>query len=369
MFTNVVLAVAAALAGLPAGSADISPPPRQPHPEVYAQPADLFVSPSGSDEGDCTSAAPCRTFNRAYQVARPGDVVEIAGGSYPSQVIGAKADAAPPHVTIREGAGERAIVGNPGARNDCLVFEGAQYVTVAGFETTYTTVDGQAHQCGVAVGRSNAHDIRLVDIDAGMIWFGADDVTVLGGDFGPGVDENTKIEFATGHPPRNIVIDGAVIHDARRSRLHQECVALWGGDGITIRNTHMYNCAVFHLWIVAAAGDTIRNVLIANNLFTQPDSSVETSSAVKVGDHGGMLENIVLRGNRVLTDEVFVVAGYDEGGTGNIRVLDNQTKEPISLGSGENCMVDATYSPKPGVRYECRGNELVTAPILLHHPR
>jgi hypothetical protein len=158
-----------------------------------------------------------------------------------------------------------------------------------------------------------------VDVDAGMIWFGADDVTVLGGDFGPGIDENTKIEFATGHPPRNILIDGAVIHDTRIDDDHQECVALWGGSGVTIRNTHIYNCAVFHIWIDAEAGDTIRDVLIEGNLFTQPGPNPPSiGSTVKVGDHGGTLENIVLRGNRVLVDELFVVLGYDDGGSGDV---------------------------------------------------
>ena len=319
--------------------------------------ADFYVSASGSDETYCTKTAPCRSFDLAYQLAAPGDVIEVAGGSYPSQTITAKPGAAPPYVVIREAPGAQVIVGDPRAEVNCIAFEGARYVTVKGFETTYTTVGGRRHQCGVSIGRGGAHHVTLESIDAGMIWFGADDVRVLGGDFGPAVDENTKIEFGTDHPPRNVLIDGAVIHDARSHQEHPECVALWGGRGVTIRNTHFYNCETFHLWIVTS--DKISDVLIEGNTFTQPDASLAISSTVKVGDQGGTLENIVLRNNRVLVDEVFTLQGYDEGGVGDITVEGNRVAELITLGSRQDCMVDRSYNPRPGVVYVCRGNRLV----------
>ena len=39
----------------------------------------------GSDAGTCTAAAPCRSLDRAYHVAAPGEVVEVAGGAYAAQ--------------------------------------------------------------------------------------------------------------------------------------------------------------------------------------------------------------------------------------------------------------------------------------------
>src|SRR6185437_2543349 len=47
----------------------------------------LYISPSGSDANACTVAAPCRTFNRAYRAAAPGDSVQIGAGTYPAQTI------------------------------------------------------------------------------------------------------------------------------------------------------------------------------------------------------------------------------------------------------------------------------------------
>jgi hypothetical protein len=349
-FCSLLVGIAVALSLAPA--AEGAPQP--------LEPASVFVTPKGSDANPCTRKRPCRSFDRAYHVASPGDTVNVAGGYYPSQTLSRKAHAAPPHVYIRETPGARVIVGNPGAENNCLGFDGAQYVTVRGVATRYTTVGGQRHQCGVSIGRGNAHHVTLIGVNAGMIWFGADNVRVFGGDFGPGIDENTKIEFATGHAPRNILIQGARIHDARMHREHQECIALWGGTGITIRNSHIYNCAVFHLWIVAGRGETIRNIRIENNLFTQPGPRrPHISSTIKVGDHGGRLAKIVLRGNRVLVDEMYIVQGYDEGGIGDIHLLGNRVAEPITLGSRQNCMRMRTYRPKPGVVFQCGLNRLV----------
>ena len=329
-------------------------------PPVFDGSGDLFVAPGGSNSGPCTQAAPCRSFNRAYQLAAPGDVVEVAGGRYRSQIFGPKAGAAAPDVRIVESAGQRVVVGNPGAEDGCLGFEGATHVSVEGVETRYTRVAGRLHQCGVSVGREHSHHVTLKEIDAGMIWFGADDVTVLGGDFGPAIDENTKIEWGSGHAPRNILIDGAVIHDARMYRQHQECLALWGGLNVTVRNTHFYNCAVFHVWINGSAGDVLENITLENNLFTQPGPHPPPiASTIKVGDHGETLKNIVIRGNRVLVDDIYVPIGYG-GGKGDVHLFDNEVTQGISLGSGQNCMRDATYTPRPGVLYECTGNRLIS---------
>ena len=362
-FILALVLLALAIHAATQSSGPVAGPPEQAAPaEQVAEPrapADLFVSPTGSNAGLCTEDAPCRSFNRAYQVAAPGDIVDVAAGSYPSQILYRKANAQPPHVVIRPEEEARVVVGDEGATVGCMGFEGATYVTVEGMETAYTTVGGRRHQCGISVGRGRAHDVTLVDIDAGMIWFGADDVTVRGGDFGPSVDENMKIEYGTSHPPRNILIDGAVIHDARSHDQHQECLALWGGRRITIRNSLFSNCETFHIWLEAGGG-VISDVLIEGNTFTQPDPSVGIASTIKLGDHGGELRDVVLRNNRILVDDLYVYQGYGEpDSTGSITIEDNEVASPISLESGDDCMVDATYTPKPGLVYTCRGNRLV----------
>ena len=71
--------------------------------------ATRYVSPSGSDGSACTASSPCRSLNRGYQVARPGDVVQVAGGSYGGQRI-VHSSKGGPRVTIQPAPGARPVL-------------------------------------------------------------------------------------------------------------------------------------------------------------------------------------------------------------------------------------------------------------------
>src|SRR5262249_2783367 len=64
-----------------------------------------FVTSTGSDSNACTSASPCRSINRPYQLAAPGDTIQVAAGSYGAQTIAFRASMAAPGVTIQPAAG------------------------------------------------------------------------------------------------------------------------------------------------------------------------------------------------------------------------------------------------------------------------
>src|SRR4051812_6242229 len=74
----VLLVGACGSAGNPADPADSGTP---------TGPADWFIAATGSDTNDCREASPCLTFNRGYQVAAPGQIVEVAAGTYAAQRI------------------------------------------------------------------------------------------------------------------------------------------------------------------------------------------------------------------------------------------------------------------------------------------
>ncbi|MDX6631805.1 MAG: hypothetical protein QOH00_4051, partial [Gaiellales bacterium] len=68
----------------PPGGGPTSPtPPPEPPPIVPS----VFVATGGSDGAPCTRARPCASFDRAYRVARPGEGVEVAGGTYAPQTV------------------------------------------------------------------------------------------------------------------------------------------------------------------------------------------------------------------------------------------------------------------------------------------
>ena len=51
---------------------------------VGASAATRYLSPSGSDAGNCLST-PCATFARAYGQAAAGDVIVVGPGVYPAR--------------------------------------------------------------------------------------------------------------------------------------------------------------------------------------------------------------------------------------------------------------------------------------------
>src|SRR6059058_3460507 len=62
------------------------------------------VATSGADSGTCVTTA-CKSFGYAYQQSAPGDVVQVAGGSYGSQSIPTVSGRGAPAVVFQPAAG------------------------------------------------------------------------------------------------------------------------------------------------------------------------------------------------------------------------------------------------------------------------
>ncbi len=178
-----------------------------------AEPALVHVAPDGDDRRDCLSpATACASFDAGYHAAAPGDVVEVAAGTYPPQTFSVDpSKTSELDVLVRPAPGAQAVVGCHGPDN-CLATEGADHLTVEGIATAYLEpvwVDrlqrSLPRQGGVALDRGS-QDVTFRDLDAGHLWFAAGDSAVLGGDYGPTVDEDSKIAGGDGS---NQLIDGA----------------------------------------------------------------------------------------------------------------------------------------------------------------
>jgi hypothetical protein len=65
----------------------------------------LHVSPYGEAAGPCTTIRPCATFDRAYQLASPGQTVEIESGLYGHQPIYAAEKGSTARVVFRPAPG------------------------------------------------------------------------------------------------------------------------------------------------------------------------------------------------------------------------------------------------------------------------
>ena len=231
---------------------------RYPGPPV--QPGgQLFVSTTGNDSNPCTQAAPCQTFNRAYQVAKLGDVVTVTAGTYPQQTIRQEPSKDTtgdlPDVVFQPAAGATVRVAGLSLGTGCYqagpsCYTGPDHLTIRNMS------DSRSPQ-GPWQMQHETNDATFENIDASN-WYlvGVRDVKVLGGDWGPcsyGVQGclNNKVDMDPGYRNERVMIDGGLYHDIRINTQgqHMECMFLVGGIDITVRNAKFTACEFFDIFV------------------------------------------------------------------------------------------------------------------------
>jgi hypothetical protein len=250
----------------------------------------LVVSPTGDDQScaRAVGARPCATFGRAYALARCGDIVGVSGGSYGQQLLARddrKTGCSNP-VLLEPLAGAAVTVdkillgdffgsGTPGPSG----------VTVRKMAVTEVSI------------WTPASEVTLDQIDGGsFVIQGARNVRILGGDWGPcdssGPSACRTQNFITddtrlGQVSRDILIDGAVIHDYKITAPedHFECLYMTGGTNITIRNTRFANCETYAIYLTPRPWAAFRNLVIERNRFGRTCclGTSDRSSAINFG--------------------------------------------------------------------------------------
>lgn len=227
------------------------------------QPASVFIAPNGSDANPCTRVAPCLTFNRGYQVAQPGEVVEVAAGSYGYQRI----------VQDPTKAGSARVVFRPAAGADVTV-------TSLDFGQTQANVPAPAH--------ITVRDMSFTSIDASVeVWPGSQDIVLVnltghalqllggsqirvdGGDFGKcTVTSDAATNCTSRMVGSDVVIDGASFHDVVHDGTqdpndlnHTEGLFIRGCQGCTVRRSKFWH-------------DTTMDIFIQNCCGLQPNKDV-----------------------------------------------------------------------------------------------
>ena len=243
------------LSGAPAPTPGPDPEP-EPAPPPSTGTASVFVATSGSDANACTAPAPCASFERAYTVARPGDVVQVADGSYGHQTIPLQAaKTSSQDVVIRPAAGASVTL---------------SYLSVYGRH-----VEIRDMRTGGFYVRPGAADLTLRDVvstDASFIT-SADDVSLIGGEIrNADSRDGLQVKMAGGgaHEPTNLLIDGVYIHDITRvsdPTAHTECIQFTAGRNVTIRNSRFVACSTQGVFFKEGLGGQIDGVLVENNWF------------------------------------------------------------------------------------------------------
>jgi hypothetical protein len=332
-------------------------------------PATHFVATTGSDSGECLAASPCQTFNRAYEVADPGEIVDVAGGTYPEQRIEYDADkTSTEDVYFRPAAGQFVDVGDIEAYGSHATFMAMQA------RDTNIPFDGPAAVSDVTFW---GMDGRNFTIDSGQ------QISVVGGDYGPASDcggsyggSNNGIrmnreEGGQKVPPTDILIWGVDIHDVQSYDLvecHIECLIIGGGDNITVRSSAFWNCSIFDIFLQPFNGQ-ISNVTLENNWFatpTDPNGHPNSGRAVEFSG-GGPWRDVLIRHNSVNT-AINLNDSAPDPQYENVSVVGNIAERAVAcyngvsyrynvwFGGGACDPTDVTVSAPPFVRASDHGD-------------
>jgi hypothetical protein len=285
--------------------------------------ANLALAPNGSDSNPCTPAAPCRTFDRAYRLALPGQIVDVAAGTYGAQVISLDpSKMSELDVLLRRRPGETAPV-----------------VVRGSFDVygRHVELQGIRFPWGWSV-RQGAEDVTFRDTQTSVFSIGsARRISILGGEIGPWTATNSgdpKIAKSapTSLPPTEILVDGVRFRDIVRppgSGLHIECLQIGSANGVVVRNSTFERCAVHGVFVQSyGSGYTLANVRIENNVF----GVLEGYHAIKVSVPGWAEPCVgcVLVGNRASKP---VAVNVERTGS-SIRVAGNTMSSADLYGPG-----------------------------------
>ena len=306
-----------------------SGPPSGPPPSPGGPPtASIVVSPSGSDKNACSQSAPCATFDRAYHVARPGQVVQVVGGSYPAQSIkvDASKDTASANVIFQPAPGATVTLAN-----SALNISGA-HVELHNFQMSQAgcTTTRIAPPCPQLQVSFPAHDVLVDGLKASLFFItGAYNVTIRNSDFGPSWDNHGIIHANTaGNRPHDITLINNAVHDQWNSsacKAQAGCIAAnHMGCGPTINDAynvledHMrfYNCEDLGQ-LVKPYQFPNQNITIQNSFFGASNGfySLSLTSNAAMPNQGLKILNNVLTKGVTITAGVYYPNSVFSGNT------------------------------------------------------
>ena len=224
--------------------------------------AGLYLSPSGSDSGSCTQAAPCKTFDRAFHLASAGTNVYLVSGDYGRQSLTYNASLvnASSKVVFQPAAGA-----TPSMSGE-LSLRASAGQPIANVEFDNLTV------ADVYVKYVQHVIFRNVN---NTFWFirSSNDVSFIGGSSGGDHygDSDTIGASGAGEPQStNILLDGVRFHDFNNDLspgTHQECIFIQDASYVTIRNSTFVNCRDFDIYANVLFATVISNITIDGNHF------------------------------------------------------------------------------------------------------
>ncbi len=258
----------------------------------------LFLSPSGSDSASCAQGAPCKTLAHAYSVAKGGETVKLAAGTY--------TDSSLPLTSGKTAASPVLFEPNAGAtvKFSKMLTVQAHGVELKGFTFERELYFGENAEGDVA--RGNAlHNFEIIANGTKA----PKNISIIGGTAGPVADssdnENNLIAtngLETTAVPSKITIEGVLIHEYTKvGSAHVNCLQIWAGNELTIQGNTFKKCAVFDIFLQSlpnGSAGTPKNVTIQNNFL---EKTIEGFYSIFLPRHNEgnpeHFENLEIRNN------------------------------------------------------------------------
>jgi hypothetical protein len=328
-----VLAVAAAgLAGLTllvsasAGTTAVPPPPT------------VFVSPTGSDANPGSAALPVLTVERAYQLALPGQTVELAAGSYPDQQLAFDPKkTSSEHVTFQPAPGATVTISQLDFGQGQTGVAGPQHLTLRNLTIGYLRAwDGTQDVTWLNIS-GKSFDILSY---SGTTFGPANNITVLGGNFGPcqAPQDGACTVRLSG---TNITVDGTSIHDATSTDLvnyHVDGMFIRGCSACVVRRAKFWGNMITNIRIQDCCGlPANANVTLENNLFGT-SSNGDGSPRGDGVDVDTPTAGLMLRNNSFAENSGPLFDAPDFNGT-NTQVVGN-----LMVNLPQSCLAGIVYS-------------------------
>jgi hypothetical protein len=214
------------------------------------QASSLFVSPGGSDANDCTEAAPCAAFQRAYSLSEPGGVVRVFAGTYPRQTLSVDNSglSALSPVVFEPASGSVTVAGIDltGANN--VVFRGMTFGTGAVENRAWY----QRYSSDTLCDRCSIHGDLQIDGGDADGPNGSKNVAFTNGDVGgyvandadPQIGAMRGAQYLNAAQPENISFVNETFYNITQTNLaaHTECLQVLAVHGLTIKQSRFYGC-------------------------------------------------------------------------------------------------------------------------------
>jgi hypothetical protein len=231
-----------------------------------ASAATYYVSPAGSSSAStCISSQPC-SLDHAYQLASPGDTIQLAQANYGNQTI---------HFDSSKTTGNIDMYANGSSFGDFSINSG--YLT---FHGPFTATDFSTNGSG-------SNKIHNVTVEDGVVdnqnrsgvtpayAANLDTVTWRRMEVKNGRESNMLLLLDGGAPTAgsltNFTLEDSSFHDsyiATNSTNHVQCIFVAGTQYTVFRRNHFYNCTTFDVFVADTTnGDKPMDHTYENNVF------------------------------------------------------------------------------------------------------